>query len=464
MFMFSLECKYANGKDFLSYDLPGYFIDYIPLEGATKLIFTFENADQPSRPRLDGLREPWGGMWLHKLGYAVIGVKPKAVDWYRGKDLHEFFRSGYLQDLVASFDQVFLYGSSMGGFAAMVFADAIPGATVIAFNPQSTLDPQLVPWESRYEEGRQQDWSGDFADARIGASRAKSVYVAYDPLFSLDRKHVERLDQGNLICFKMPLVGHAVAMYMSEAKVLSAFVEGAFAGSISSHDCNQLARHRRKSPQYFYCLGERSRSKAIKEHCLKEIAKFKMLLPLYQRNFNELISSAGSWNLLCDATLQKDLLRFDDDNLFALLKRAADNGHLESALEISLLAISQRKISSTMVILIAECLWKLGRLQEAEAYGRLAVHNSQPGHGNAHRVLARILFSDKRVTEARDVAMAGVKVEGKSYFGWCDLSRYSEEIGDIDNALIAAEQAAKLQPHSPQPKAIIERLRLHALQ
>ncbi|EHK4101025.1 hypothetical protein JMM27_002981 [Escherichia coli] len=459
--MFSLECKYANGKDFLSCELPGYFIDYIPKEGATKLIFTFENADQPSRPRLDALREPWGGMWLHKLGYAVIGVKPKAVDWYRGKDLHEFFRSNYLRDLASKFDQVFLYGSSMGGFAAMTFADALPGATVIAFNPQSTLDPQLVPWETRYEEGRRQDWSGDFADARIGAYNAKSVYVAYDPLFSLDRKHIERLDQRNLICFKMPLVGHAVAMYMSEVKILSAFVEGAFAGTISTHECNQLARNRRKSPQYFYCLGKRSRSTAIKEFCLKEIANFEKLLPSYQRNFIELISSTGSWHMLCEPHLQKNLLRFEDDCLFSLLKLASDNGYSESALDISLLVISQRKVSSLIIILIAECLWKLGRLQEAEAYGRLAVHNSPPGHGNAYRVLARILFSDNRAEEARDVAKTGVEVEKNSYYGWCDLSRYSEESGDIENALVAAEQAAKLQPNNPQLKATIERL--HAL-
>lgn len=458
--MFSIERKYVNGIYFLSCDLPGYFIDYIPMEGATKLVFTFENADQPSRPRPDGLREPWGGMWLHNRGYAVVGVKPKAVEWYRGRDLHEFFRSNYLQSLVNQFDQVFLYGSSMGGFAAMTFADAIPGASVIAFNPQSTLNPRLVPWETRYQEGRSQDWSGDFADARIGASKAKSVFVAYDPLFDLDSKHVARLEQANLIPFKMPLVGHVIAGYMNEVGVLSAFVEGALAGTLTARECSILARNRRKTPRYFYCLGKRSRSVAVKEACLRKIAKFQKIMPDYQRSFMDLLSSSGAWNLLLDLEFQKDLIGFDDDFLFSVLKLTADNSYLVHALEVSQIAITQRKVSPAMLVLIAECLWKLKRLQEAEAYGRLAVH-SAPSYGNAYRILARILFSDKRATEARDVALVGVGVDGASFLGWCDLADYNEAAGNFADAIMAAEQAEKLQPDHPRSKASIARLLLH---
>lgn len=460
--MFSVKCKYANGKDFLSCDLPGYFIDYIPLEGATKIVFTFENADQPSLPRPDGFREPWGGMWLHNRGYAVIGIKPKSVEWYRGQDLHEFFRSNDLQSLVGQYEQVYLYGSSMGGFAAMAFADAIPGATVIAYNPQSTLDPSLVPWDTRYKEGSSQDWSGDFADARIGASKAKTVFVAYDPLYNLDRKHIERLDQVNLIAFKMPLVGHVIAHYMSEVGILSAFVEEALAGTLSAQECSQMARNRRKTPRYYYCMGKRSRSIAVKEACLRNIAKFQKILPLYQQNFMELMVSIGAWHLLGDLEIQKWLSTFEDKYLFAILKQASDNGYVGQALEVSQLAIASRKVSPPMLVLITECLWKLKRRQEAEAYGRLAVH-SAPGYGNAYRILARILFSDKRATEARDVARSGVEVDGSSFLGWYDLASYNEAVGDFSDALIAVVQAAKLQPDNPQPKSDIERLLLHIL-
>jgi hypothetical protein len=121
--MFASSRKYANGETFVAHDLPHYFIDYIagPLN---QLVITFENADQPSRPRLDALREPWGAAALTRKGYSVLGIKPKAADWYRHPDLHEFFRSTALQTFLRSFKKIYLYGSSMGGYGALTFAGA----------------------------------------------------------------------------------------------------------------------------------------------------------------------------------------------------------------------------------------------------------------------------------------------------------------------------------------------------
>lgn len=180
--MFATEKQYSNGIDFRSLELPGYFLDYIP-GNLNHLIITFENADKPKLPRTDSLREPWGAFHLLKKGYSILGVKPKAADWYRGQDLHNFFRSDEFNTFRLSFKQIFLYGSSMGGYAALKFADACPGAIVIAYNPQTTLDLKKVPWEQRYEEGRVQDWTGDFSDARVGAAKSKKNYIAYDNFF-----------------------------------------------------------------------------------------------------------------------------------------------------------------------------------------------------------------------------------------------------------------------------------------
>lgn len=46
---------------------------------------------------------------------------------------------------------------------------------VIALDPQSTMDPRVVPWETRFAEARRQDWTGPFADARAGAAKAKAI-------------------------------------------------------------------------------------------------------------------------------------------------------------------------------------------------------------------------------------------------------------------------------------------------
>ena len=53
------------------------------------------------------------------------------------------------------------------------FAAAAPGARVVAFCPQSTLCPDLVPWETRFANGRER---GDWSDRRY----ADTVTVVAD--------------------------------------------------------------------------------------------------------------------------------------------------------------------------------------------------------------------------------------------------------------------------------------------
>ena len=42
-------------------------------------------------------------------------------------------------------------------FGALGFAHLAPGSTVIAFNPQTTLDQSIAPWERRFWKGMKQD-------------------------------------------------------------------------------------------------------------------------------------------------------------------------------------------------------------------------------------------------------------------------------------------------------------------
>ncbi len=410
---------------------------------------------------MDPLREPWGGFHLLRKGYSVLGIKPQAADWYRGPALHAFFRSASFQIFLRSFKKVSLYGSSMGGFAALTFADACPGATAIAYNPQTTLDPTLVPWETRYEEGRRQDWSGDFADARIGAARADTAYIAYDPLFPLDRMHVDRLDDANVIAFKMPLVQHIVSAWMHEVGVLQRFLEGALEGTLTAAECRQLARSRRKTPRYFYGMGIKSRSVEVKSACLRAGIEFNNLVGLHRANFVELMLETQNWSLMEDSAFQQRLAAFDDHTLFRLLKAASDTGRPDLALAVCELAIRQREVTGAILVLTAECLWKLRRLQEAEESARRAVQ-AWPSTGNTYRILARILFSAGRLAEASDVARAGLKVEPTSYLGWKDLAKYNEGIGHYSNALEAAEMALKLRPDDIGIREYVKRIQADA--
>ncbi|WP_160000280.1 tetratricopeptide repeat protein [Roseomonas sp. 18066] len=271
-------------------ELPGYFLDFHQggRQGGDTLLVTFENAD-PVRDRLAADRRPWGFDFLQKQGFSILGVKPKAVDWYRGADLHGFFRSAAFAGFADRFRRRIFYGSSMGGYAALAFSDCGEGHEAIAFNPQSTLDPALVPWERRYPEGRAQDWSGDFADARR-ARHSRRALVVYDPFFAPDRRHVQRLPAAGITAFKVPLVGHAVAQWLARMGTLRPLVLGRIEGSLTPASMAQLARPRRGLPRYYSQLARTTRRPGVIRRCIAELeargldeGMLREFLPMFRR-------------------------------------------------------------------------------------------------------------------------------------------------------------------------------------
>lgn len=258
---------YADGKKVGQVELPGYFIDYY--RGGDRLVVTFEGAGG-KMVRPDPSRKPWAFDFLEKTGYSVLGVKPKRVDWYRGADLHAVFRSGELRALAGQHTHIFLYGGSMGGYAALAFAETFPGCTSIALNPQTTLKPDLVPWDKRYPISQKQDWSGDFCDGRNGAAAAEKVYIIYDPFYKLDRMHVERLHQENLVKLRIPLIGHSVPIWMNKMGILKQTIEGILSGGLQERDFRKMAEARKLLPRYYTQIAERKPGSCLAKACLEK--------------------------------------------------------------------------------------------------------------------------------------------------------------------------------------------------
>ena len=213
-----------------------------------RLVVTFDNLSNVND--LSPGREPWAYRFVRENGCSHLSVIARRKDWYRCKQLIAYLRTLSDDGLFAGFGQVWLTGTSMGGFAALAFASLAPGATVIAFNPQTTLDETLVPWEERFGMGRARDWSLPHSDAAFEIDEVARAFVLFDPFFAPDRRHVERLEGDNVIPLKTWCSGHFSPVFLRRANLLKPIMQHALDGTLSPSVFYSLYRERRLLPWY----------------------------------------------------------------------------------------------------------------------------------------------------------------------------------------------------------------------
>ncbi|GHC51510.1 hypothetical protein [Neogemmobacter tilapiae] len=227
------------------HDTGRHVVSLLP-QGSRRLAITFDNL-AAKREAAD--RMPWGYDFLAAANWDVMGVMSKSSNWFRESTLYDLFDHFRDARLFQHYDQVALYGSSMGGFGACAFASAVPGCTVFAFAPQRSLAPELAHFELRYRYGRRQgDWTDPrYRDGAEGIKAARRVYLAYDPRERLDGMHVAMLTGPNVMPLVMPGVGHKIPPMLLKMGILKPLAQAALMGTLEPMEFHQLYRQRRNS-------------------------------------------------------------------------------------------------------------------------------------------------------------------------------------------------------------------------
>ncbi len=282
----NIFCKKVT-KDQLTWgqEKPGsYFVDFV--DNGERLIVTFE----PMHPadnmvtRQDGERLAWGMKLFARSGFSVLGVKAIHNDWYRGPELQRFFEVLQSSGFFARFSQIIFYGGSMGGFGALTLSAIVPGATVIALNPQSSLDPDVVPWETRFSEGRSAGWEGPLADAAVTSHQAAKIWVCYDPFLVNDVRHIRRLSAHNIVELKLPGVGHSTQVALSQMAILKKVVLDIANGDMTVAKFAQMARGRRDILAYWsYMSWHLAKHPRWQTYFLNRAAEMKRDIPATRR-------------------------------------------------------------------------------------------------------------------------------------------------------------------------------------
>ncbi|MEO1140186.1 MAG: glycosyltransferase family 2 protein [Pseudomonadota bacterium] len=208
-----------------------------------RLLVTFDNLSNVNDKSTE--REPWAFKFAQDINVSHLGVMSHVADWYRDGDLIARFQKLADEGFFDGYDRVVFAGVSMGGFASIAFGSLVPGAHVVSVNPQSTLDTSLVPWETRYEGGRRQDWTLPLSDASALTAGLGRVSIFYDPYHALDKQHVARFSGDNIKVYHCRHSDHKTAVFLRKISALKPVMTDAIFDEIGELEFYRLYRARR---------------------------------------------------------------------------------------------------------------------------------------------------------------------------------------------------------------------------
>jgi hypothetical protein len=192
---------------------------------AEVLVVSFDNLSsvgQTNPPR------PWLRRRVLASGASLLGVMASRKDWYRNPDTAPLIIALREAGLFARYRRVVFVGASMGGFAALAFAPLVPGAAVLAFSPQTTLNRTLAPFEERYPYGfRKWDWQSPAQlDGAVAGAEGREVTLVYDPQVPEDRAHALRVTGAAVRHVLVPMTGHRAIRQLVKIDALQPLLDG----------------------------------------------------------------------------------------------------------------------------------------------------------------------------------------------------------------------------------------------
>lgn len=210
-----------------------------PSADTRRWVVTFDNYGLG--PGFD--RPGFGEAYLRDAGVSAIHVLGRGDDWYQYPEMGEAMAA--VRSAVARADRVLTYGSSMGGYAALRFADAVGAHAVLALSPQYSIDPAKVPFEKRWLADSHRLVFRPEIEGRM--SCACRPVVVFDAT-GADRRHVARIAaEIEIEAIGLPHVQHPATTFLAEMGLLGPLVLALLAADVDTADLRRRARSLRRN-------------------------------------------------------------------------------------------------------------------------------------------------------------------------------------------------------------------------
>lgn len=213
------------------------------IDAGRTLLVTFETIAGIQALSEDG--HPIGWEMVRRRDWSHLCLLSDGDTWFRERKVWAYFDrlidDGFFED----FDTVIFYGAGPCGYAAAAFSVAAPGATVVAVQPQATLDPRVTEWDDRFRDRRRLDFTSRYGYAPDMLDAAATAFVLFDPEEQMDAMHAALFTRANVQQFRLRHMGDALQTGLLEMDVLHRLFELAAAGDLNRRSFATLFRARR---------------------------------------------------------------------------------------------------------------------------------------------------------------------------------------------------------------------------
>ena len=157
---------------------------------------------------------------LLREGYDVICVQSNCDDWHQNVSLKGI---DILQEfLKKTYSAAKGYGSSMGGYGAICYAERLGLKSVLALSPQYTISESFDKRWSQYDDCIVWHQTAEMAVGYDG-----NIRIVYDPL-SLDALHAKLIcdsfTKANLFCHEIKFGSHPTTRYFADSSALKSLL------------------------------------------------------------------------------------------------------------------------------------------------------------------------------------------------------------------------------------------------
>lgn len=183
-------------------------------------VVCFHNWDRPQGKRII----PFAQGFLENNKINGIYVLPDTNDWFTGSEINDILDQ--IKGVISKFSNIVTYGSSMGGYAAIRYANALHAKRAIAVSPQYSINKEIVPHENRWEDERDLV-NFKFENNNFTLTNSSEYYILIDTIkydFAYDFPHAKLYENhGQIKIVPFPFSGHPSHLFLNDIGLVGEF-------------------------------------------------------------------------------------------------------------------------------------------------------------------------------------------------------------------------------------------------